>query len=1424
MAQSGSGEMHGLASRLSWNLYRLACRTGIRTESVIQSLAYSLGAAARTIALSIIFLTSAPSSAVVPDAGDLPTAHAPFMLPFEITDAVFDARRGMLYATSGINRTLYFVDLATGVVTSQFSFAWTPEHLSMTPDGSRLYVTLLTRDHSPYWYDGSHEGYIAGFDLDLQVKDRQFWIPEDPYGIAATSDGRLVISSGSGQWTHIHLFAAETGTLLGTAARSIRHLSHVVLHPSENAVYTSDQAISPADIHRWNIGPGGSITYAWDSIYHGDHRIHGKSWISPLGDLIISQGGDAFTAGKPGRDTDIQFLRSLTPGVVNAVAYDDYRNVIFTGHNGEISYYNLHSLEKIGTTTVAGDISYLGVAGNDLLGVQVGNGESRILVYDHPVPNGHLETPPSVAYAVVADGELTTRTDISFDASGSTDAEGGLVYRWDLDGDGVWDTGFSPDPVLVHRFDTAGTKSIRVQVKDTAGWVSEASFNVDIAFEPDPGSPGAPHPGFLFQFPVTDVVFDPVRPYMYVTSLERKQLHFINTGTGFIEKSFSFTQMPENLAITPDGSRLYVGLLTRPHSPYWWNDEHEGYIASFDLDLQVKDRQFLIQADPYDLLATGNGQVVVSSGSGQSTYVSVFNGVDGALLGTTLGVYHGTRLALYPDESIIYAADNGLSPSDIERIDLDITGQVTYRWDSVYHGDHRMSGNIWASPLGDVVITRGGDVFSVPGADRTDDMAYLRGLTPGLINSLAYDAQRRVIFTGHDGEIGYYNIGSFEQIGSVAIAGDIRFLGARDLQVYAVLWEPGQARLVRLDHPVPDGDIDTPPVAALVAKPAGKYTTMTDIELDASGSTDAEGLLQYRWDLNGDGVWDTNFTADPVLVHRYSTAGPRTIRLQVKDSAANVDEQTLAIDVTFEPDPGMPGEVHPAFELPFSATDTVFDPVRPYAYVTSLDRRALYIVNLESGFIERSFSFDVMPERMTITPNGSRLYVALLTRLHSPYWWKDEHEGYFASFDLDRQVKDGQFRISMDPYDLVARDDGALVITSGSGQWTDIGVYDGNTGVLQGIGFRSIRERSSVALHPDNDRIYVAGGSSYPQDVRRWDFDAIQGIKYAYDSIYHGHHRVGDDLWISPRGDVLVTSGGDVYKANGNSRNTDIIYQHSLPVSGIQDIVWSPLLNEFAVITASAVQIYDMKTYADLESFTLQAAGRSIGRRGPLLYAAQTGAGGTRLEVLVHGNRIPVASPEPVPESECDGTHGRLVRLDGSGSHDVDSIEGVFEDIVSYEWFDVDAASGEWIRLGRGAVLEVPLSLGLHDIRLRVTDHAGEAGTAAVAVTITDTTPPVAAASMIPVGEIEDHGGWFRIETSCTDTCSTGTTITSSLNDYPVSSGQLVKLEKDDNDDTEERTGILKIKGDEFELVLSCQDESGNATTVFTTPIFDQGH
>lgn len=69
-----------------------------------------------------------------------------------------------------------------------------------------------------------------------------------------------------------------------------------------------------------------------------------------------------------------------------------------------------------------------------------------------------------------------------------------------------------------------------------------------------------------------------------------------------------------------------------------------------------------------------------------------------------------------------------------------------------------------------------------------------------------------------------------------------------------------------------------------VIPPVGNFRT--EFVLDGSQSFDDEDSLeqiQFRWDLDGNGIWDTRFTSDPTITHVFPGIGTQKVGLQTKD-------------------------------------------------------------------------------------------------------------------------------------------------------------------------------------------------------------------------------------------------------------------------------------------------------------------------------------------------------------------------------------------------------------------------------------------------------------------------------------------------------------------------------------------------------------
>lgn len=90
--------------------------------------------------------------------------------------------------------------------------------------------------------------------------------------------------------------------------------------------------------------------------------------------------------------------------------------------------------------------------------------------------------PPVASFEVTPlDGD--TSTVFEFNASSSWDYEtsaGDLMFRWDWDGDGTWDTGWSTESTVTHQFATPGNYSARLEARDANGTTGNHSLQVEV--------------------------------------------------------------------------------------------------------------------------------------------------------------------------------------------------------------------------------------------------------------------------------------------------------------------------------------------------------------------------------------------------------------------------------------------------------------------------------------------------------------------------------------------------------------------------------------------------------------------------------------------------------------------------------------------------------------------------------------------------------------------------------------------------------------------------------------------------------------------------------------------------------------------------------------------------------------------------------
>ena len=198
-----------------------------------------------------------------------------------------------------------------------------------------------------------------------------------------------------------------------------------------------------------------------------------------------------------------------------------------------------------------------------------------------------------------------------------------------------------------------------------------------------------------------------------VSSLPRHALYVYDLATG-TEKQLNLNKLPVAVSISPDGNLAAVG--------------HDALVTHVDLrtvgQASPTVRLLNLSSNTSDLVLDGRGTVHVFPATDQWVKVHsivVATNVE-TLANTFPWPYAGNRARLHPSGDTIYAANNGLSPDNIENYHVE-TGTVSLIGDSRYHGDYAMCGNLWISDDGARIYTACGATFAASTVP-ANDMLY----------------------------------------------------------------------------------------------------------------------------------------------------------------------------------------------------------------------------------------------------------------------------------------------------------------------------------------------------------------------------------------------------------------------------------------------------------------------------------------------------------------------------------------------------------------------------------------------------------------------------------------------------------------------------------------------------------------------------
>lgn len=500
------------------------------------------------------------------------------------------------------------------------------------------------------------------------------------------------------------------------------------------------------------------------------------------------------------------FLQRFSAGPIDGLHFDIARNLIFTleksGATAFLNYYNLSSLEFIDQVELDSDPDSTFTTDDAVFILANSGGSTLVYFVHHPCTECGLNTAPMAAFTVNPDVQVSTLDDITYSAADSSDAESELVYRWDWDADGVYDTPFTDQYTINNNYPLGGTKTVFLQVKDAGGLTDRVSQTFDVSFVRDSDQPSADAAVFELQFRPDALIYDRIHSRIFAVDTENRRLYAVNASTGIVQDYFEFDATPGRMTITPDGNTLYLALEAHPQDCCRRDDEKRGYIVEIDLVSLTRTTQFEVSIDPYDLVVTSNGKLVISSASGQWTNIRTFDVRDGSLTGAA-SIRHRSNIELSPDEQWVFAVHTDTSSSNIEKFDISGSGIVKRR-----SGGTRVDNNVWAAPNGEYLVSTGGDVFSSSNNEE-DDFLLLAELTEAKIRAVAFDSDRNLFLTietsgsynSPEYYLRYYNAGTLALVDEQRLtAGDFLYLEGE--QAYVVSQDEHSATISAFNNRV----------------------------------------------------------------------------------------------------------------------------------------------------------------------------------------------------------------------------------------------------------------------------------------------------------------------------------------------------------------------------------------------------------------------------------------------------------------------------------------------------------------------------------------------------------------------------------------------------------------------------------------------
>lgn len=206
---------------------------------------------------------------------------------------------------------------------------------------------------------------------------------------------------------------------------------------------------------------------------------------------------------------------------------------------------------------------------------------------------------------------------------------------------------------------------------------------------------------------IVDAAYSRTKNALVYVASNPLALYYYDMASGTSEK-IELTYVPTCVALDKNTEFAVVG--------------HDAHVSYVDLVNKTVISTVDVTAKIIDIVFADNGWAYCSPGDYNHNLIGINLSEGTVVRHTGYATSSNGKINLDATGKYIYMADRGVTPSDLHKFNIQ-SDTALYLYDSPYHGDYSISGDLWLSEDGSRIFTRGGNVFKTSEV-KTGDMAY----------------------------------------------------------------------------------------------------------------------------------------------------------------------------------------------------------------------------------------------------------------------------------------------------------------------------------------------------------------------------------------------------------------------------------------------------------------------------------------------------------------------------------------------------------------------------------------------------------------------------------------------------------------------------------------------------------------------------